>query len=164
MNGQLLDLWGRWMTAALQGTHQMDLMTGWWQRSVQSMSPSKQIDASPWLQPMNAICNTNMLNGLQQVWEPLFSMQKLTLQLIGMVPREKYTALAEHAEDLERKVQEQARTIDRLQELLRQTGSENNVVVAQLQDLIEQQSKQFKQLTKSVGSYIKDSAKELSQK
>lgn len=164
MNGQLMDLWGRWMNAALQSTNQMDMMTGWWQRSLQGMSGLNHPNALPWLQPVNAISKTNMLNGMQQFWEPLFNLQKLTLQLIGMVPKEKYNELSEQAEALESKIQEQTRTIERLQELLSQTGGENNVVVSQLQDLIEQQSIQFKQLSKSVGNYVKSSAKEMSKK
>ena len=81
-----------------------------------------------------------------------------------MVPKTKFDALSDHAEELESKIQEQAKTIDRLRSLLSQTGGENNVVVDQLQDLIGQQSDQFKQLTQSVSDYIKSSAKKASPK
>jgi uncharacterized coiled-coil protein SlyX len=81
-----------------------------------------------------------------------------------MVSREKYDALSDRAQALEDKVKEQAQTIDRLRHLLSQTGGENNVVVTQLQDLIGQQSQQFKQLTQSVGEYLKGSATNISTK
>lgn len=102
-----------------------------------------------------------MFDGLQQIWEPIFKMQQLSLQQTAMVPKEKYEALSDRAAELENKVEEQARTIDRLQKLLNQTGGENNVVVTQLQDLIGQQSKQFQKLTESVGEYIKGSAEKI---
>ncbi len=91
-------------------------------------------------------------------------MQQLYLQWMQMVPQKKYDQLAEHAQELESKVREQAKTIDRLRDMLRETGGENNVVVAQLQELIGQQSQQFKQMTQSVSDYIKSSAQKVSAK
>jgi uncharacterized coiled-coil protein SlyX len=92
------------------------------------------------------------------------SMQQSMQQWMGMVSKGDYEALSDRAEELENKVQEQARTIERLQNLLSQTGGENNVVVTQLQDLIGQQSRQFKQLTQSVGDYLKSSTEKVSAK
>lgn len=106
----------------------------------------------------------NFIDSLQQVWEPLLKMQQNSMQWMGMVPKGDYEALSVRSVELENKVQEQARTIERLQNLLSQTGGENNVVVTQLQDLIGQQSKQFKQLTQSVGDYLKSSTKNVSVK
>jgi predicted nuclease with TOPRIM domain len=80
------------------------------------------------------------------------------------VPQQKYGQLEKHAEELEAKLQEQARTIDRLRNLLNTSGGENNEVVEQLQELIGQQSEQFKQMTQNVSEYIKSSAQKVSAK
>ena len=150
MNGQLIEIWGRWVMSGLQGHSQMDIMRQWWFGSLKGLSS--------WGSPPRISTASNMLDGWQQAWEPIFKLQMLSMGMMGMVSREKYEALSDRAQALEEKVKEQAQTIDRLRHLLSQTGGENNVVVTQLQDLIGQQSKQFKQLTQSVGEYIKSSA------
>lgn len=160
MDGQLMELWGRWMTAALQGQNQMETMSGWWSRGMQNISPLN----NPYSMSSTAATVPNLLDGMQQAWEPLLKMQQNSMQLMGMVPKGDYEALSNRTEDLENKIQEQARTIERLQNLLSQTGGENNVVVNQLQDLIGQQGQQFKQLTQSVGDYLKSSTKKVSAK
>lgn len=164
MNGQLMELWGRWMTAALQGQNQVDMMNGGWLRNFQNMSQMSQSFGFPWTMPMNTMSGNTFFNGWRQAWEPLLNLQKLSLQWMAMVPKAKYEALEDHCASLENKVQEQTRTIERMQELLSKTSGENNVVVTQMQDLISQQTQQFKQLTTSVGDYIKSSTKEMAAK
>lgn len=164
MNGQLMELWGRWLTAAFQGRNQLDLVNRWWLRSMQGLSLFNEPYSMPCAMPSKTNITNNIFDGLQQIWEPIFKMHQLTQQWMAMVPKEKYEALSDRAAQLEDKIEEQARTIERLQRLLNQTGGENNVVVTQLQDLIGQQSKQFKQLTQSVGEYIKSSADKISVK
>jgi hypothetical protein len=163
MDGPLLELWGHWLKTALQGQNQMDMMSGWWIRSMKNMSSfSKLYSVTP-----TASAAPSLLDSIQQAWEPLVTMQQnsmQSMQWMGMVPKGDYEVLSVRAEELENKVQEQARTIERLQNLLSQTGGENNVVVNQLQDLIGQQSKQFKQLTQSVGDYLKSSTEGVSAK
>lgn len=161
MDGQFIELWGRWLTAALQGQSQMDMLGGWWLRSMKNMSAFN----NPYAMPSTATTTMpNFLESMQQAWEPLLNMQQNSMQWMGMVPKGDYEALSNRTEELENKIQEQARTIERLQSLLSQTGGENNVVVTQLQDLIGQQSQQFKQLTQSVGDYLKSSTKKVSAK
>jgi uncharacterized coiled-coil protein SlyX len=155
--GQWMELWGRWMTAVLQGQNQMDMMSGgWgWLRSMKHLSTRN----NPYAMPFTSSAAPQFSDSIQHAWEALLKMQQNSIQWMGMVPKGDYQTLTDRAEELEKKVQEQARTIERLQNLLSQTGGENNVVVTQLQDLIGQQSRQFKQLTQSVGDYLKSSTK-----
>ncbi len=166
MNGQFMELWGHWLTNALRGQNQVDMMHGWWLRGLQDWSASAfgGSDAMLWGIPSTQRSQSSAFDGLHQLWDALFKMQQLYLQWAQVVPRHKYDRLAEHAEELEEKIREQAKTIDRLRKMLRETGSENNVVVAQLQDLIGQQSQQFKQMTQSVSDYIKSSAQKVTDK
>jgi protein gp37 len=164
MNGLLIEWWGRWLSAVLQGQHQLDKFSGGWLGGVQNTALLTKPLALPWAMSMGAVYKNTLLDTLQQVWEPFFSFQRMSWQWMGMVPKAKYEALAEHTASLENKVEEQAHAIERLQELLSKTSGENNVVVARLQDLIGQQSQQFKQLTSSVSDYIKSSAKDMAEK
>lgn len=165
MNGQLLDLWGRWVTNALRGQNQIDIMNEWWLRGMQEMSPFGRSLSMLWGAPVNRSADfLNLGNWQQQMWEALFKMQQLCMQWVQMVPQQKYDQLSERAEELEDKIREQAKTIDRLRKLLTESAGENNVVVSQLQELIGQQTQQFKQMTQNVSDYIKTSAQKVAAK
>jgi uncharacterized coiled-coil protein SlyX len=164
MNAQLIEIWGRWLTAGLQGQHQMDVMRDWWLHSLKGLSAlntSYPLSMGGWA---NHSTGPTLLDSWQQVWEPILKMQMASLGLMGMVSYDKYKALSDRAKALEDKVKEQAKTIERLRNLLSLTSGENNVVVTQLQDLISQQSQEFKQLTESFGEYLKGSTPKLTTK
>ncbi len=164
MNGQLMELWGHWLANAFRSQNQVDMMQGWWLRVLQDWSAFDGSNSMFWGVPSTQRQTSAAFDGWHQLWDAVFKMQQLYLQWMQMVPQKKYDQLAEHAQELESKVREQAKTIDRLRDMLRETGGENNVVVAQLQELIGQQSQQFKQMTQSVSDYIKSSAQKVSAK
>ena len=164
MNGQLVELWGRWVTNALRGQNQADMLSGLWMRGFQDWSALGGPYALLWRIPSARQTETYSLDGWQQLWEAFFKMQQLCMQWMQVVPQHKYDELSKRAEDLESKIREQAKTIDRLRNLLNEAGSENNIVVNQLQELIGQQSQQFKQMTQSVTDYIKSSAEKVTSK
>ena len=164
MNGQLLELWGRWLTNALHGQNQMDMMSAWWLRGMQDLSPFAKPYTMLWGLPYARRSEELTGDGLRQVWESVFQLQQLYMTWMQMVPQHKYDQVLQHAEELEGKIREQSKAIDRLRKLLNETGGENNVVVSQLQELIGQQSDQFKQMTQNVSDYIKSSAQKVTQK
>jgi uncharacterized coiled-coil protein SlyX len=164
MNGQLIEMWGRWMTQTLRSQNYLDIMNGWWFRNMKDMSSFGQPYASLWGAASTRWNEPGPFDGWQQVWQSLSMMQQMMMQWVQMVPQQKYGQLEKHAEELEAKLQEQARTIDRLRNLLNKSGGENSEVVEQLQELIGQQSEQFKQMTQNVSEYIKSSAQKVSAK
>lgn len=164
MNGQVVELWGRWLTEALRGQNQVDVISRWWLRGWQEWSPLGRSYGMLLGIPAFSRSEASAFDVWQQVWDGLFKMHQLLLQWTQVVPQHKYDQLSKRAEELEGKLRDQAKTIDRLRRLLSETGDENNVVVAQLQDLIGQQSQQFKQMTQSVTDYIKSSTQKVSQK
>jgi uncharacterized coiled-coil protein SlyX len=164
MNGQFIEMWGRWMTQTLRSQNYLDIMNGWWFRSMKDMSSFGQPYALLWGAAPIRRNEFVSFDGWQQVWDALSMMQQMMMQWVQMVPQHKYGQLEKHAQGLEAKLQEQARTIDRLRNLLNKSGGENNMVVTQLQELIGQQSEQFKQMTQNVSEYIKSSAEKVSAK
>ncbi len=158
MNGQLMEYWGRTMLAALQGQNQMDQMTTWFQRACQDMTRLNSSLLQLWGMPAALPRQTDFQLQWERAWEPFLRMQQLSLQWIGMVPPAEYAAQTKKIEQLEEQVQEQARTIQNLQNLMNKSGGGNNEMIDQFQKLIDQQSRQFQQLTTSVGEYIKRSA------
>jgi len=164
MNGQFMELWGRWLSNALRSQNQVDMMRGWWLRGLQDWSTMGGSYSMLWGVPISRQHDASVFDGWHQLWDALFKMQQLYMQWSQMVPQHKYDELSKHAEDLDGKIREQAKTIDRLRKLLNEAGSENNIVVAQLQELIGQQSQQFKQMTQNVSDYIKSGTENVSAK
>jgi uncharacterized coiled-coil protein SlyX len=164
MNGQFMELWGSWLTNALRSQNHLDMMGGWWLRSIREWSSFGRPYSMPWGIPSTQPYESGIVDAWQQVWKSLSGIQQLYMQWVQVVPQHKYDQLEKRAEELEAKVREQAKTIDRLRNLLSKSGGENDMVISQLQDLIGQQSEQFKQMTQSVGEYIKSSTRKASAK
>lgn len=164
MNGQIIEMWGRWMNNALRSQNYLDIMNGMWFHNMKDMSLFGQPYSLLWGVPSTRLNESGPFDGWQQVWTSLSMMQQMMMQWVQMVPQHKYGQLEKRAEDLEAKLREQAKTIDRLRNLLSKSGGENNVVIDQLQELIGQQSEQFKQMTQNVSDYIKSSAQKVSAK
>jgi hypothetical protein len=93
----------------------------------------------------------------EEAWEPLLQFQQLSMRWIGMTPYNEYTANSKKIEKLEEQVKEHAQAIQKLQGLINLPGTGSNELMDQFQKLIDQQSRQFKQLTASVGEYIQSS-------
>ena len=101
---------------------------------------------------------TELTNQWEQAWAPLLQFQQLSLQWIGMAPYNEWAAQSKKIEMLEKQVQEHDQAITKLQHLISRSASGNNELTDQFQKLIDQQSRQYKQLTTSLGEYIKSSA------
>lgn len=166
MNGQLIELWGRWMTNTMRSQNYLEIMSGWWLRSMRDMSATGQpytmlLGVSPARRDESGVFDVWL-----QMWKSLSGIQELYMQWGQMVPQYKYGQLEKRAEELETKLREQAKTIDRLRTVLskNKSGDENNIVMAQFEELIGQQSEQFKQMTENVSEYLKSSADKVSAK
>jgi hypothetical protein len=158
MNGQLMELWGRSMLSAFQGQSQMDMITSWFQRACQDMTRLNASFFQFWGMPATPSPQAELANQWEQAWAPLLQFQQLSLRWIGMAPYDAWANQSKKIEALEEQVQEHAQAIQKLQHLISRSGTGNNELTDQFQKLIDQQSRQFKQLTSSVGEYIKSSA------
>jgi uncharacterized coiled-coil protein SlyX len=158
VNAEFMELWGRSMLAAFQGPNQMDMMAGWMQRTFQEATRMHTSLFRMWGLPPPASPQIPCEFNWEQVWEPLMHLQQLSMQWLAMVPKKEYDAQSEKISRLEEKLAEQVRTIEKLQHLAHHTGPGNDELIHQFQGLINEQSRQFKQLTDSVGEFIKTSA------
>ena len=158
MNGQLMELWGRSILAAFQGQGQMDMITSWFQRACQDMTRMNSTFFQFWGMPAMPSPQAELEKQWEQAWAPLLQFQQLSLRWIGMAPYHEWADQSKKIEILEEQVQGHAEAIQRLQHLINRSGTGNSELTDQFQKLIDQQSRQFKQLTTSVGEYIKNSA------
>jgi hypothetical protein len=164
MNGQLMELWGRTMIAAFQGQSQMDMMTSWFQRACQDVTHMNASFFQFFGMPAMPALKTEPANQWEQAWAPLLRFQELSLRWMGMAPYDEWAAQSKKIEMLEAQVQEHGQAIQKLQHLISRSATGSDELTDQFQKLIDQQSRQFKQLTSSMGEYIKDSASKAMQK
>lgn len=158
MNGNLMELWGRTMLAAFQCPGQMDMITSWFQRAFQDVTLLNARFFQFFGMPAAPSPQAEPTHQWEQAWAPLLKFQQLSLRWIGMAPYDEWATQAKKIEMLEEQVQEHAQAIKKLQHLIGRSGMGNSELTDQFQKLIDQQSRQFKQLTTSVGEYIKSSA------
>jgi uncharacterized coiled-coil protein SlyX len=152
-----MELWGRSMLAVFQGPNQMDMMSGWLQRSFQEATRMNTNLFRIWgLSPATSP-HAQYEFTWEQLWEPLMRLQQLCMQWPAVVPQKELDEQSEKISRLEKELAEQARTIEKLQYLVHQSGPGNDELIHQFQGLINEQGRQFKQLTASVGEFIKAS-------
>jgi hypothetical protein len=152
------------MLAAFQGQSRMDMLTSWFQRACEDVTRMNATFFQFLGMPAKSSPQTELANQWEQAWAPLLQFQQFSLRWIGMAPYDEWAAHSKKIEKLEEQVQEHAQAIQKLQNLISRSGTGNNELTSQFQKLIDQQSRQFKQLTTSVGEYIKSSTDQAIQK
>ena len=154
-----MEFWRPTMLGAVQGQNQVDAMTGWIFRAARDLFQVNSGMFNFWRIPSNDDPLDRGTEYWRHVYEFYFKFNALYMQWIGMVPQSEYTAQVQKVKQLEAQLAEQTRTIEKLQKLINSSGAGNNELIHKFQGLIDQQSKQFQQLTTSVGEFIKSSAK-----
>ena len=158
-------MWGRWMNATIQGQRQFNSMSQWWERGLDAFQRmgsfySQFFGLSAAQQPA-----TSLFSGWPQALMPLFELQQRSLQWLGMVPPHVFQELSKKVAALEEQVRSQAYLIERLQGRLNQGEQPGASEMSnQFKTLIDQQSKQFQQLTTSIGQFFQERAKSSSTK
>lgn len=160
MNGDLMEYWGRTMLLAFQGQNQPNSMTTWMQRAYQDAIRLNSNLFQIWGMPAPDVPRADLPNYWEKTWEAFLKAQQLFVQWVGMLSNSAGPTQAKKIAQLEEQVESQARTIEQLQRLVDRSGAGNSEMVNQFQKLIDQQSKQFQQLTSSVGEYLRSSAGE----
>ncbi len=154
MNRPLMEFWGRSLLSAFQGSNQTDVMTDWFQRAGQDLNRMNSNFLLMWRMPSIFSFQTAGHDYWLQAWELFFRMQQLSMQWMGMAAQKDCAAQSQKVSHLEEKVAEQSRTIEKLNNLINTSGAGNKELIHKFQGLIDQQSRQFQQLTASVGEYI----------
>jgi hypothetical protein len=161
MDSRFLELWGHFLIQAAKNQQFMEqFLPGL------SESQSTDQDFSSWVQ----YCYENLSSfqslfhqsaGLDQMGElgkqslqtwqegvnAFYEQWKEFASLFGLVPQEEYDKLATEHEQLKQRVQEQEKTIERMQKLLEQKGIfDVEEVSNEFNKLLEEQNEQFKKL------------------
>ena len=156
MDRQFLEFWGQYLLAAAKGQKQLEDLNQW---ICQGFSGFEELSAL-----------FKKLYGLEhppqkdadsaKAWESAVAGFRDSfnayLDLMGVVPRDKYLALEQQCTRLQNKVDDQEETIKILRSLLTEDGTYQGETVKVFQDLVNKQSDAFEKLMRKMAADSKD--------
>ena len=154
MNRHFLEFWGKALLEAAKSQKQLEDLAKWYQRGFLGFQDYTQLfKASYGLEEM-AEDSPDYLNLWKKAEEDFRRSFKDYLNLLGVVPREEYTALARRYEELQAKVVEQEETIKNLRRLAEQKGLGSEASTLEFQKLIKKQGEQFQKFIQGLGESV----------
>jgi hypothetical protein len=155
MNRHFLEFWGKALLQAAQSQKQLEDLAKWCQRGFLGFQDYTQLFKAAYGLNEMAESSPDYLTLWKKSEDDFRESFKEYLNLLGMVPREEYAALARNYEELKEKVAEQEETIKLLRMLLEEKGLGLTAASLEFQKLIEKQGEQFQKLFQGLGESVK---------
>ena len=156
MDSQFLEFWGQYLLAAAKGQKQLEDLNQWISQGFSGFEELtvmfKQfygLEHSPQKNSDSAKAWENAVAGFHDSFNAY-------LDLMGVVPRDKYLALEQKCTALQNEVANQEETIKILRSLLTEEGTYQGETVKVFQDLVNKQSDAFETLMKKLTPDTKD--------
>ena len=155
MNRRFLEFWGKALLQAAQSQKQLEDLAKWCQRGFLGFQDYSQLFKASYGLDERAESSPDYFTQWKKSEDDFRESFKGYLNLLGMVPREEYAALARKYEELKEKVAEQEETIRLLRMLLEEKGLGLAATSLEFQRLIEKQGEQFQKLMQGLGEPVK---------
>ena len=156
MDRQFLEFWGNYLLAAAKGQQQLEDLNQW---ICQGFSGFEELSAMfkkfyglehpPEETSDSAKAWENAVAGFRDSFNAY-------LDLMGVVPRDKFLALEQKCTTLQNKVADQEETIKILRSLLTEEGTYQGETVKVFQDLVNKQSDAFEKLMRKMAADSKE--------
>jgi len=152
MDSQFLEFWGNYLLAAARGQKQLEDLNQW---ISQGFSGYEELTAMfqkhyGLEQPRSEDSDTT------QAWRKaaadFHSSFNAYLNLMGLVPKDKYQALEQKYAALQKKIADQEETIKTLRKLLSAEGTYQGETIKVFQDLVNKQAEAFETFMKSISA------------
>jgi hypothetical protein len=156
MDRQFLEFWGNYLLAAAKGQKQLEDMNQWLR---QGFSGYEELTAM--FKRFYGLENSPKENAdSAKAWENAAvgfrNSFNAYLDLMGVVPRDKYQTLEQKCGVLQKKVADQEETIKVLRSLLTEEGTYQGETVKVLQNLVNKQSDAFETLMRNLAADTSD--------
>lgn len=151
MNRHFLEFWGKALLEAAKGQKRLEDMAAVLQQGLGAFPYYTKLFKTVYGLDQAAEDSPDYLTLWKQAEENFRESFKDYLNLLGMVPREDYNALARRCEELEEKVAEQEETIKYLRLLAEEKGLGLEAATLEFQKLVKKQGEQFQKFIKSMG-------------
>jgi uncharacterized coiled-coil protein SlyX len=156
MDRQFLEFWGNYLLAAAKGQKQLEDLNRWisqgfsgFEELTAMFNKFYGLEHSPKKNSDSAKAWENAAAGFRNSFNAY-------LDLMGVVPRDKYQALEQKCAALQKKVADQDETIKILRSLLTEEGTYQGETVKVFQNLVNKQSDAFETLMKNLAADTKD--------
>jgi hypothetical protein len=159
MNRQFLEFWGKALLLAAKSQKQLEDLGQWFQRGFWGFPDYTQLFQSTYGLGEGAEEDADYLTLWKKAEEDFRQSFQDYLNLLGVVPREEYAALARENETLKEKVAEQEETIKRLRMLADEKGLGLEATTLEFQRLIEKQGEQFQKFIQGLGEAVQSEDK-----
>jgi uncharacterized coiled-coil protein SlyX len=150
MNRNFLEFWGKAFLEAAKSQKHMEELANFFQQGFWGFP-----DYTPLFKAAYGLDTAEDSPDYLKLWkqaeENFRSSFREYLNLMGMVPREEYDALAKRCEELEEKIAEQEETLKYLRLLTEEKGKGLEATTLEFQNLIKKQGEQFHKFIKSMG-------------
>ena len=150
MDSQFLEFWGNYLLAAARGQKQLEDLSQWIRRGFSGFE-----DLTAMFKKYYDLQDSRREDpDSARAWEKAAAEFRNSfdayLNLMGLVPIDKYRALEQKHAALQKKVAEQAETIQVLRKLLAEEGTYQDGTVKVFQDLVNKQAEAFETLMKNL--------------
>jgi uncharacterized coiled-coil protein SlyX len=151
MNRHFLEFWGKALLQAAKGQKQLEDLATWFHRGFLGFQDYTQLFKTAYGLDDMAEDSPDYFSLWKKAEEEFRDSYKDYLNILGMVPREEYAALARRCEELEGKLAEQEETIKYLRLLAEEKGMGLEATTLEFQKLIQKQGEQFQKFIKGMG-------------
>ena len=156
MDRQFLEFWGNYLLAAAKGQKQLEELNQWIRQGFSGFDDLTAMFKKFYGLERPPKENSDSAKAWENAADGFRNSFNAYLDLMGVVPRDKYEALEQNCAALQKKVADQEETIKVLRSLLAQEGTYQGETTKVLQDLVNKQGDAFEKLMKSIASPAKD--------
>ena len=151
MNRHFLEFWGKALLQAAKSQKQLEDLATWFNRGFLGFQDYTQLFKTAYGLDDMAEDNPDYVSLWKKAEEDFRDSFKDYLNLLGVVPREEYAAMARRCEELEGKLAEQEETLKHLRLLAEEKGMGLEATTLEFQKLIKKQGEQFQKFIKGMG-------------
>jgi len=156
MDRQFLEFWGHYLLAAAKGQKQLEDMNQWLRQGFSGFEELTAMFKKVYGLERPSTENSDSAKAWETAAAGFRNSFNAYLDLMGVVPRDKYQALEQTCGLLQKKVADQEETIRVLRSLLTEEGTYQGETVKVLQNLVNKQSDAFETLMKSLTAGTED--------
>jgi len=150
MDRQFLEFWGNYLLAAAKGQKQLEDLSQWMRRGFSGFEELTAMFKKYYGLQDPRPEDPDAAQAWQKAAVEFRNAFDAYLNLMGLVPKDKYRALAQKCAALQKKVAEQADTIQVLRRLLAEEGTYQGETVKVFQELANKQVEAFETFMKNL--------------
>ena len=156
MDKQFLEFWGNYLLAAAKGQKQLEDMNQWLHQGFSGFEELTAMFKKFYGLERSPDENSDSAKAWENAAAGFRNSFNAYLDLMGVVPRDKYQALEQKCGELQKNVADQKETIKILRSLLAEEGTYQGETVKVFQDLVKKQGDTFEKLMRNLTADTKD--------